>query len=35
MCECVVEAVLWVIGALSKFTYLIFNAELCSTLKED
>lgn len=35
MCECVLETVLRVIVALSNFTYLIFNAELFSTLKVD
>lgn len=33
MCECVLETVLRVFVALSNFTYLIFNAELFSTLK--
>lgn len=35
MCECALETVLWVIIALNKFTYLIFNAELFSTVKVD
>lgn len=33
MCECVLGTVLRVFAAPSNFTYLIFNAELFSTLK--
>lgn len=35
MCEHISETVLWVIVALSMFTYLMFDAEIFSTLKVD